>query len=58
MRKLMLGAAAIGVTVASAVVASGPPPTYTTIDAMGQPLKQRFNAEMGKVRIVALVAPT
>ncbi len=59
MRKLVLGAIALGLGVASVVLAiDAPPPTYTTIDATGQPLKERFNADAGKVRIVALVAPT
>ncbi len=59
MRMLVLGAIALGLGVAGVVLAiDAPPPTYTTIDAAGQPLKGRFNADVGKVRIVALVAPT
>ena len=59
MRKRVLGAVALGLGVAGVVLAiDAPPPTYTTIDATGQPLKGRFNADAGEVRIVALVAPT
>ncbi len=58
MRNRVLGAVALAVSGAGVLLATAPPPTYTTIDASGQPLKERFNADVGKVRIVALVAPT
>ena len=31
---------------------------YTTLDGGAEPLRGRFNADSGKVRVVMLVAPT
>ncbi len=33
-------------------------PDYTVIDTHSEPLRGAFNADVGKVRIVMLVAPT
>ena len=48
-----------------AVLALGPslgfraaPPTYALLDASGDPLKAAFNNDVGKVRVIMLVAPT
>ena len=34
------------------------PPTYTALDASGAPLRTAFNDDVGKVRVIMLVAPT
>ena len=33
-------------------------PDYTVLDAHSEPLRAAFNADVGKVRILMLVAPT
>ena len=33
-------------------------PDYTVIDTHSEPLRSAFNADVGKVRILMLVAPT
>lgn len=33
-------------------------PDYTVIDGHSEPLRAAFNADLGKVRILMLVAPT
>ncbi len=37
---------------------SGPAAKYKSLDANGHPFKATFNADVGKVRVVMLVAPT
>ncbi len=39
-------------------VRTAPAQDYTVIDAHSEPLRAAFNADMGKVRILMLVAPT
>lgn len=34
------------------------PPTYAALDASGDPLRTAFNDDVGKVRVMMLVAPT
>ena len=36
----------------------GPPSPYRVITADGEPLRSTFNANVGKVRVIMLVAPT
>ncbi len=34
------------------------PASYVTLDKRAEPLKSAFNADVGKVRVIMLVAPT
>ena len=39
-------------------VRTAPAQDYTVIDSHSQPLRAAFNADVGKVRVLMLVAPT
>ena len=58
MRYRLLVVAALGLTVAAATPRSPSPPTYHSLDRAGEPLREAFNADAGKVRVLMLVAPT
>ncbi len=49
-----IGMLTLGVNVAIRPV----PAAYTALDARGNPLRTAFNDDMGKVRVLMLVAPT
>ncbi len=34
------------------------PPSYASLDARGNPLRTAFNDDLGKVRVLMLVAPS
>jgi len=57
-RYRLLVVAALGLAVAAATPRSPDPPTYHSLDRAGEPLKEAFNADAGKVRLLMLVAPT
>ena len=44
--------------IASACMPSAPPSPYQRIGSTAAPLRSAFNASMGKVRVLMLVAPT
>ncbi len=49
----------IGVLTLGLAVGFRPAPAaYTALDARGNPLRTAFNDDMGKVRVLMLVAPT
>lgn len=37
---------------------NAPSPNYASLDERGDPLRSTFNADIGKVRVLMLVAPT
>ena len=50
---------AIGMlTLGTAVGFRAGPAEYKTLDARGNPLRTAFNDDLGKVRVLMLVAPT
>jgi len=50
---------AIGMLTLGIAVGSRPGPAeYTALDARGNPLRRAFNDDLGKVRVLMLVAPT
>ncbi len=50
---------AIGLLALGMAVAFRPGPAeYTALDARGNPLRTAFNDDLGKVRVLMLVAPT
>lgn len=58
MTKLRSALALLASLAAIGFVRSAPAPDYTVIDADAEPLRAAFNADVGKVRILMLVAPT
>ncbi len=58
MRYKLLMVAALGLALAAATHRSRNPPTYRSLDRAGEPLREAFNADAGKVRVLMLVAPT
>ena len=58
MRYKLLVVAALGLALAAATHRSPNPPTYRSLDRAGEPLREAFNADAGKVRVLMLVAPT
>jgi hypothetical protein len=58
MRKALLGIAAVGLAAASSAWLSTGGANYTKLDRAGEPLRETFNADLGKVRVLMLVAPT
>ena len=49
-------AAVVAVTAAGRAMSSSP--SHITLDRNAEPLKSTFNADVGKTRILMLVAPT
>ena len=58
MRHKLLVVAALGFAAAAATPQSPTPPDYHSLDRAGEPLREAFNADAGKVRVLMLVAPT
>ena len=57
MRKPFVGS---GVLIAAgfSLALAAPAADYATLDERGDPLRTSFNADIGKVRVLMLVAPT
>jgi hypothetical protein len=53
MRKAFVGIAVVGLAAAASAGLSTPGSSYA-----GEPLRETFNADLGKVRVLMLVAPT
>jgi hypothetical protein len=58
MRSLLLVLAAAAVVLAAGCTPEGPPSPYQALGATAAPVRAAFNANIGKVRIIMLVAPT
>ncbi len=58
MRKLAVLVAAVAAITAAGGAISSSSPSHITLDRNAEPLKSSFNADVGKTRIVMLVAPT
>jgi hypothetical protein len=58
MRKAFVGIAVVGLAAAASAGLSTPGSSYTKLDRAGEPLRETFNADLGKVRVLMLVAPT
>jgi hypothetical protein len=58
MRKPFGGIVAVGLAAATSAGLSTPGSSYTKLDRAGEPLRETFNADVGKVRVLMLVAPT
>ncbi len=58
MRKAYTGFGTLAVVSALSLGLSASAADYTTLDERGDPLKSAFNADIGKVRVLMLVAPT
>ena len=58
MRITVVVGGAVALAIATGAWLSTPPATYTKLDGAGEPLKEAFNRDSGKVRVLALVAPT
>ena len=54
----VVAALAVAVALASACRIQGKQQPFTVLDGKGEALRAAFNADAGKVRLVALVAPT
>ena len=57
-RTLIISAALAVAAVAVSCKAGGPESPYTALGADANALRAKFNADVGKVRVVMLVAPT
>lgn len=58
MRRVVFLATAVAALTAAGRTIPSPAPSHITLDRNAEPLKSRFNADVGKTRIVMLVAPT
>ena len=58
MKRLSLSAIVATLALASSCRIQGKQQPFTVMDGNGEVLRAAFNADVGKVRIVALVAPT
>ncbi len=63
MKKTLVSSVAFAVAVSAlalSLFASGPAAAtgYLTLDSNSEPLRSAFNSDVGKVRILMLVAPT
>ena len=58
MRKAHAAFAALPLLLAIGLGLPAPTADYTSLDRAGDPLRATFNADMGKVRVLMLVAPT
>jgi len=58
MRKVVVLVAAVAALTAAGGAVPSTPPSHVTLDRNAEPLKSSFNADVGKIRIVMLVAPT
>ena len=58
MRKLSTALGALPLLVAFGLALPTTTADYTSLDNRGDPLRTTFNADMGKVRVLMLVAPT
>ncbi len=58
MRKSLFVGAAVAALAVSGAWMSGASPSHIMLDRTAEPLKSTFNADVGKTRILMLVAPT
>ena len=58
MRKSYVGFGMLPIAVGVTLGLAAPPAGYTSLDERGDPLRAAFNADVGKVRVLMLVAPT
>ncbi len=58
MRKSLFAGAAVAALVVSGAWMSGASPGHVMLDRSAEPLKSTFNADVGRTRILMLVAPT
>ncbi len=58
MKRFQVVLAGVFTFFASACMPKGPPSSYRVLGATAAPLRAAFNANVGKVRIIMLVAPT
>ncbi len=58
MHKASFGLAGLAVLAVLGARHSSPAASYVTLDEGAEPLKSAFNTDVGKVRVVMLVAPT
>ncbi len=58
MRKSYFGLGALPVVFGVALGLTPPATSYTSLDEQGDPLRATFNQDVGKVRVLMLVAPT
>ena len=58
MRKSFVGLGMLPIVVGVTLGLAASPASYTSLDERGDPLRETFNADVGKVRVLMLVAPT
>ena len=58
MRKSLVVSGAFTVAVGLSLGLTAPAGDYESLDERGDPLRTTFNADIGKVRVLMLVAPT
>jgi hypothetical protein len=58
MKRVQVALAGVLTFFAGACMPKGPPSSYRVLGATAAPLRAAFNADIGKVRIIMLVAPT
>ncbi len=58
MRKSLFAGAAVAALAVSGAWMSGASPSHIMLDRSAEPLKSTFIADLGKTRILMLVAPT
>ncbi len=58
MRKSYVGLGMLPIAVGLSFGVATPRADYSSLDERGDPFKAAFNADVGKVRVLMLVAPT
>ena len=58
MRRPLANCGALALVAGLSLGVSVPAAKYTALDERGDPLRTTFNADIGKVRVMMLVAPT
>ena len=58
MHKASCGLAGLAALAVLGARHSSPAASYATLDERAEPLKSAFNTDVGKVRVIMLVAPT
>ncbi len=58
MQKPFVGSVVLTIVMGLSLGLTAPAADYTSLDERGDPLRTTFNADIGKVRVLMLVAPT